>query len=267
MSEYKLQGARRRITRPAPLSCFSTPDPARCSWKEIIMNNRKKKWTALLSVLLLVCSVLSMSAVAADTESVTNRALKLTGACSVPTITVVVPGTTSKTYINPKSVAVNLSGKISDAQIVSEPTCIQNMSEVPISVSVSIVGSIKSGSTMKLVKTSTKDSTSTAKQAFVFFQMLTTDQSDPWDDSLYWTGTYDADKHIVLTTSTTTKKDFITLDAAPADEDSDPTKCYGAMLLYGDCIILPKDPWTTKDGFTAKITFTFKALPYGTEVE
>jgi hypothetical protein len=229
------------------------------------MNNRKKKWTALLSVLLLVCSVLPMSAVAADTESVTNRALKITGTCSLPAITVVVPGTTSKTYINPKSVAVSLSGSISNAQIVSAPTCIQNMSEVPVSVSVSVTGSIKSGSSMKLVKTSTAGSSSTAKQAFVFLQMQATEESDP--QKVKWTGTYDADKHIVLTTGTTTKKDYITLAAAPADESSAATKCYGAMLLLGDCIVLPKDAWTTKDGFTAKITFTFKALSYGTEVD
>jgi hypothetical protein len=120
---------------------------------------------------------------------------------------------------------------------------------------------------MKLATTSTKDSTSTAKQAFVFFQIQPTDANYAGPSSLTWDTDYNADKHILVTTSTKSKTDFLTLDKYDPDAENDTAKRFGAFLLSGDCVVLPKDEWTTKDGFTANIAFTFKALPYDTTVE
>jgi hypothetical protein len=223
-------------------------------WKE--MFNMKKKLAVLLSAVLVVCSVLPMSAAAAGNKST----LKITGTCSIPkvTIDVVVP-TSEKVYINPSKVSVKLGGSISDAQIVTETGYVENRSEVPVSVSASVSATLKSGSTMKFATASTKDSTSTAKQAFVFFQMQPVDVDHTDANSVSWDTEYDADKHILVTTSTQKKTDFLTL--AKYDPDNDTTERFGAFLLSGDCVTAPKTAWTTKDGFTANIAFTFKALP------
>jgi hypothetical protein len=231
------------------------------------MNSKKKKWTALLSAFLLVCSILPMSAAAATTSNTGNkRTTTISAACAIPdvAIEVEVPSAVNS-YLNPKSFTVKLGGSVTNAQIVTETAYVKNNSEVPISVSASITGSVKSGSTMTLRSDTTKNKNLTAKQAFVFFQMQAVTDPNPYN--VDWDKEYDESKHIVVTTSTKTKKDFITLAAAPVDEDSDPTKCYGAFRLSGDCVTMPTDAWTTKDSFTAKIVFTVKALPYDTEVE
>jgi hypothetical protein len=235
------------------------------------MYNMKKRLTALLSVFLLVCSLLTTNTFAADSEktiSGNKGTTKVTGTCSVPSVTIdVVVPSSEKTYINPTQASVKLNDTISNAQIVTETGYIENRSSVPISVSASVSATVKSGSTMKLVTTSTKDSTSTAKQAFVFFQMQPTDASYEGPSTLTWDTTYDADKHILVTTSTKSKTEFLTLDKYDPDAENDTAKRFGAFLLSGDCVVLPKDEWTTKDGFTANIAFTFKALPYDTTVE
>jgi hypothetical protein len=232
------------------------------------MNDRKKKWTALVSVLLLVCSVLSVNASAATRvvglEASPNSAIKVDGDCTVPDVEVLVSGVT-KSYVNPNSLSFELDGSISNAQIISGTSYVQNLSQVPLSVTASVTGAIKSGSDMKLVTTSTKGSTSTAKRAFVYFQMQAVTDPDP--SEVAWDTEYDASKHILVTTGTKTKKNFLTLAAAPAEDSSEETKCYGAFMMSGDCIVLPKSAWTSSDGFTATVAFTFKPLSYDTVVE
>jgi hypothetical protein len=232
------------------------------------MYNMKKRLTSFLSAFLLVCSLLTMNASAASNMVGNKATTKVTGKCYIPdvTINVVVPSS-EKAYINPSKTSIKLGATISNAQIVTETGYIENLSEVPISVSASVSGAIKSGSTMKFATASTKGSTSTAKQAFVYFQMQAVDATYTGPKSVNWDSEYDADKHIMVTTSTKTKTDFLTLAKYDPDAASDTAKRFGAFLLTGDCVILPKDPWTSKDGFTANIAFTFKALSYDTTVD
>jgi hypothetical protein len=215
----------------------------------------KKKLTTLLSALLLASSLLPMNASAAGNKCTT----KITSECPIPSITIdVVVPSSEKVYVNPSKASVKLGATISDAQIVSETGYIENRSVVPISVSASVSASVKSGSSMKLTTTSTKGSTSTKKEAFVFFQMKPV--SDPDANSVSWDQSYDADKHILVSSTSKTKKDFVTL--ARYDKDDDSNARYGAFVMTGDCVAAPKTAWTAKDGFTATVVFTFKALPY-----
>jgi hypothetical protein len=225
----------------------------------------KKRLTALLSAFLVMCSLLTMNASAASS---TTPTIKITGTCSVPdvVINVVVPSST-KSYLNPSKAAVQLGAIISNAQIVTETGYIENLSEVPVSVSASVTGTIKSGSTMKFATASTRDSESTAKEAFVFFQMKAVDASVEDLSNVEWDSSYIEGQHIMVTTSTKSLTDFITLDKYDPNAEEDTGNRFGAFLLSGDCVILPTDPWTSKDGFSASIAFTFTALPYGTEVE
>jgi hypothetical protein len=224
------------------------------------MSNMKKKPTALLSAFLFVCSLLTMNASAASNKYTT----KITSECPIPSVTIdVVVPSSEKVYVNPSKVSVKLGGSISDAQIVTEVGYIENRSVVPVSVSASVSASVKSGSSMKFSSTSTKGSDSTAKLAFVFFQMQAV--SDP-ESSITWDQTYDESKHILLSTSTKSKTNFLTLAKYDAEDEDDTSNRFGAFMMSGDCVTMPKSAWTTKDGFTANIVFTFKALPYSTVV-
>jgi hypothetical protein len=210
-----------------------------------------------------------MRAAAANTaaDDGSQRSTKISGEMSLPIISVVVPTDTS-IVMNPNnlSLSVNLDGSIDandeTAQIYSTPSSIENRSEVPISVTVAVTGAINTGSTLRLSSTTTKDSGTTAKRAFVYFEMQAV--TDP--NGASWDQEFDETKHIVVGTNTKTRKNYITL-AAP-DENGKATKCYGAFRLTGDCTEKPKVAWdTTTDGFTAKIVFTFKALGYNTQVD
>jgi hypothetical protein len=208
----------------------------------------KKKLTALLAVSLAVLSAFPVNAFAASSKYST----KITATATIPNITVAVTVPTGgSTYINPKQVSANIAGKMQDDQISSGPAWIENKSEVPISVSVSVTGSVNKRSNMWLSDTSTKGSTS--KEAFVYFEMQTV--ADP--KNVTWDASYNADKHILVTYGTEEKEDYITIGAASQ------AKHFGAFRLSGDCVAEPEDdPWTTRDSFTAKIVFTFKPLPY-----
>jgi invasion protein IalB len=236
-------------------------------WKENC--HMKKRLTIFLSALLVVCSVLPLCAAAADGEktiSGNKGSLTIAGACSLPAVTIdVVVPTSTNTYINPSKVSVKLNGTISDAQIVTETGCIENRSVVPISVSATVTATLKKKSTMTLSSTSVPSS-SKAKQAFVFFQMKAVDSSYSDPKSVSWDTTYDPNKHILVTESTRSKTDFITLDKYDPDAGGDTAKRCGAFMLTGNCSVNPTDAWTSKDGFTATIVFTFKALPYDTTV-
>jgi hypothetical protein len=229
----------------------------------------KKRLTILLSAVLVVCSALPLCAAAAKSEATISGnkgSLTIAGTCSLPTVTIdVVVPTSTNTYINPSKVSVKLNGTISDAQIVTETGVIENRSAVPVAVSASVSATIKKTSTMKLSTTSV-DSSSKAKQAFVFFQMKQVDASYEDPKSVSWDTTYDPDKHILVTTGTKSKTNFITLDKYDPEATDDTAMRCGAFMLTGDCSVNPTDAWSSKDGFTATIAFTFKALPYDTTV-
>jgi hypothetical protein len=210
-----------------------------------------------------------MRAAAANTtakDTGSNRSTVVAGDMSLPTINVVVPGTTP-IYMNPNSLtlSVDLNGSIDadedTAQIVSEEAYIENRSEVPVSVTVALTGAVDYSSNMRLSSSTTKDTGTTAKKAFVFFQMQAV--TDP--DNATWNKEYNASTDIVLGTNTKTRKNYITI-AAPDTETGKDTKCYGVFRLTGDCTEKPKIAWDNSDGFSAQIVFTFKALAYNTQV-
>jgi hypothetical protein len=208
----------------------------------------KKKLTALLTACLVMLSVFPANVVAASTPST-----KITASCVFPDIDIeVTVPTDTYAYLNPKKVTVSSSGKILPGQmILSAPAWIENKSLVPISVSASITTTVKSSSTMKLRTATTKGAGLTTKEAFVYFEMhAAADTSDSgWDSG------YDASKHILVTAGTNAKNDFVTLDQAGG------TKPYGMFRLSGDCVAEPTTAWNSKDSFTSKVVFTFKALP------
>jgi hypothetical protein len=207
-----------------------------------------KKLTALLAVFLAVFSILPMDAAAADNQ----HSMEIDTDCTVPDITieVTVPPSTDA-YLNPKRVSVSFGNELENGQIISEPAWIDNQSIVPLAVSVEVTGTVKKKSTLTLSNTTTKGRTD--KEAFVYFEMQAVE--DPLN--VTWAKSYDASKHIIVSEYDVEKENFLVLGAASQDNH------YGAFQLAGDCVTDPDDdPWTTTDGFTTKVIFTFKALPF-----
>jgi hypothetical protein len=174
----------------------------------------------------------------------------VTGACEIPDIVidVTVPAD-GKAVINPTGATVQIGDTLDDAQILTGLSYIENQSEVPLAVSVSVTGSVNDGSDMELTYSSAKKLK--YKAAFVFFQIKAV--KDP--EVVTWDSSYSAKKHVrVLNGDTEEKENIVTIGAASQDNH------YGAFRLSGDCVVSPRDdPWTEDDGFTAKIVFTFKA--------
>lgn len=206
----------------------------------------KKPATFFLALLMLLASV--PAAAAADKHSTV-----ITAECLLPDvmIQVVVP-TESKVYVNPQSLPVKIDGKIVESQIISEPACIENQSEVPLAIATSVTGTIKSGSNMALSSTSTQEAATTSKRAFIYFEMKASDSSDvtqvEWDDA------YDENNHILVRTTSKTQKDFLILGAKGTQGS------FGAFRLAGDCVANPSIPWTGEDGVNVDVAFTFTPM-------
>lgn len=170
-------------------------------------------------------------------------------------IEVVVPAS-GNVYINPNRLPIEVDASIENKQIISDSLAIENLSDVPLSVSVEVTGTIKSGSDLRLASESTVGEDTTAKRAFMFFEIQSA--SDP--SAVTWSNVYREDKHILIRESTRTGKNIIILGAA------DQAKRYGVFRVNGDCVQNPRDAWTEKDGVEVEVAFTFSPLPVGTTI-
>lgn len=205
---------------------------------------KSKKLLFLFTILLLLGMAVPASAVSVSGNSGT----KITGTYTAPKIVVTVPAT-AEVFINPYRIPVTIDNESVDDQIVSTPACIENQSEVAINVSVSIVGTIKEGSNIKLSMTSTQGTKLTSKTAFIYFEIQATDSDDP--NMAYWDDEYDASKHLVVRNYSRSMKNIAVLDAGGKGD------CFGAFRLTGDCVVKPKTPWSEDDGIDVTISFTF----------
>lgn len=165
--------------------------------------------------------------------------------CDLPEIRVTVPSTAS-IFINPYEMSVEIDGGASTDQIISTPAAIKNESLVPLNVNVTITGYLKENCIMRLVAESVKDTDTTSKCAFIYFEMVASD-SETGD----WAETYDPEKHLLVRTGSRSMRNIVTLDAVDGD------KPYGAFRLTGDCVAYPRTAWTEEDGLNAEIAFTF----------
>lgn len=173
---------------------------------------------------------------------------EISAQCNLPEIRVTVPQT-SNIFINPYEMSVEFDGGNLDDQIISTPAAIKNESPVPLSVDVTITGTLKENCLMRLSTESVKDSDSTIKCAFIYFEMVASD-STTGD----WADTYNPEKHLLVRSGSRSMRNITTLDASDGDNP------YGAFRLTGDCVAYPRSPWTENDGLNAEIVFTFKPL-------
>lgn len=208
----------------------------------------KKTAASIAAALMLLTSSPALAASAGSSQTT-----EITVNCLIPDvkIQVVVP-TASEVYVNPKSLPVRIDGKIDESQIISEPACIENKTEVPLLISASVTGVIKEGSDMTLGSSSTQGATTRSKKAFIYFEMKAADSED---EDVAWDAAYDVNKHIRVSTVAKSKKNFLTLGAAGT------SGCFGVFHLAGDCIANPRTEWTTDDGVDVNVSFTFIPVP------
>lgn len=192
-------------------------------------------------------------------ETGNTRSTTITAKCRMPSIIVTVP-TTGQVYLNPLKLKVNVDGADTTEQVLSRTCFIANKGDIPLQVDVSLTAALTEGSDMTLASSSTKGSASTSKLAFIYYEMQLSDDYEP--DDVQWDKTYDASKHIVLSTGETKSKENI-LTLAPKTLDGEMGKGgFGAFRLTGDAIENPQNAWHSKDGLMVEVAFTFTPLSY-----
>ena len=209
----------------------------------------------LLCVVLALALLFSAQSAAAAAEAANERSTIITATPRMPIINVTVP-TTGEVYLNPLQLPVYVFGEETNDQIISYPLTIANESDIPLQVDVRVTGTVRPESDMTLAASPT-NKTGTSKSAFIYFEMKPSDPYDPY--SVEWDESYDASKHIPVSTGGASKSSIVTLDAMTM---------YGevvggaAFRLTGDAVRTPTNAWTWEDGVDVSIAFTFTPIPY-----
>jgi hypothetical protein len=235
------------------------------------MLNHKKLLSAALA-----CAMAASLAVptfaASSSESTTNRSLKVTAAYQAVPIAVVVP-TTGTVIINPYSLPVEI-GTDADGvavkvqkQITTKPLAIKNQGDIALDVNVSTTTALTG--TLKLLTEDVKDD-DTSNSAFIYMDVVkSTTLKGSTDDvnaaavaTAYkdqaWKS--DDDGALVLKSGTQTQAKIVTLAGNTYDDNKFAEYAEGSIALIGfdgSCVKEPKTAWTTKDGLTCTIAFTF----------
>lgn len=209
----------------------------------------------------MLCAILALVLLlsAQPTAAASNhRSTIINATCRLPVIRVFIPSS-GTVYLNPYKLSVSINGQSEDRQIVSSRGRVYSKSDIPLDMDVTVTGAVKSGSTMTLASSPTGEA-DTTKSAFVFFEIHQVD--DPDFDLVDWDTEYDAAKHIVVTDGVPiTKKSIMTLPAMTMDKEVAPGG-YALFRLSGDAVRQPTDAWTSNDGLTVTVAFTFTPIPY-----
>jgi hypothetical protein len=233
----------------------------------------------LVSMVLAGAMVASLSVPAFAEETKTNTETKVTGTYSEIAISVTVP-TTGTAQINPyglpvefkKSESSTKTTKASGQQIVTQPLYISNEGDVALDIAASVTTGVTGDATISTTELTGKETT---KSIYAYLQMVqsankTLDDTgkDKIIEEFAADATWTTDKvgKLVLPkedTDAATAEKLATLAASKVTgSGSEATVTYnvGSIVLFrvaGNVVTKPEDDWTTKDGFTATIAFTF----------
>ena len=151
--------------------------------------------------------------------------------------------------INPYQLPIATDDGESEDQIVSQPQCITNYSDIPVSVWVRTQSRISEESDAVFVPEPPQPDT-TQKEIFLYAEFLNNEQ-EAWSDAYYG-----AQNQILLSDPPSDDQKVMELDAGGAE---------GLFRLFGQTTRIPADPWDTNDSFEVVFTFTF--LPVQDETE
>jgi hypothetical protein len=242
--------------------------------EESTMLTKKK----LASLAMAGVMTLSLASSAFAAESTTNRSLKVTAAYQAVTIAVVVP-TTGTVVIDPYGLPVSIGTdadgnelKVSSKQIVSKPMAVKNQGDIDLTMNIATTTAL-TGSLKLTTAAVADDGTGTANSAYVWVSVqksTLTGDKDALSDAAIAKDYYDyswpdyatdndGKTQIILKSGGQTLKG-IALTAAKYDDNAFSEYQDGSVYYIhfdGDCTIEPKTAWTTKDGLTCTMAFTF----------
>lgn len=175
----------------------------------------------------------------------------ITAGCSLPEILVTVPNS-DQIFLNPYQIPIEIDGTMSSQQIVFAPVAVENKSEVPLAVTMTVVGNVNPESTLRLLSYSTREVDTNRKYVFLYCELHAASSMD----AVVWDSKYNEDIHApVLDGREVTRRNVITLSQA------DQQNHFGVFRLTGDCTPNPIDPWSEDiDTIDVKIAFSFKPL-------
>lgn len=225
------------------------------------MRNRLLRFLTMATALALILSAAPLRGGASGGGTPRrNTTTVMTAGYKEPAVRVIVP-TTGAVFINPYQSRVKIGTEDEAGQIISVPSSIANLSRMPLQVDVTVSGKVLEGSDMVLSSSSTKDSGSTTKKAFMFFEMKNVNASQAEDpESVRWDGYTEGTDIIVSATSQKTKKNMVILAAADISGEVTPNGS-AAFHLDGDAVKNPKNAWSVRDGVQVTVSFSFKPLP------
>lgn len=166
----------------------------------------------------------------------------------VPTIKVTVP-TASSIGINPYQMEFEVGGVTAKTQIISPDYYIENASDVPIAVDVTVTGKIDSPSEAVFATAALKGN-ETTKSVFLYMEIgAAADANTPAS----YGNAYDAKgpNQILVGTKAVTKKATVIL----AEGDSSAT--YASYKFFGATATNPAKAWTATDEIGATVVFSF----------
>jgi hypothetical protein len=243
------------------------------------MLNKKLMSLVLAGAMVASLAVPAFAATSDDGGSTDNRTTNVTATYQDVSIAVWVP-TTATVYVNPYALPVEIGKdaddnaiKAENQQIVTKPLVIKNQSEVALDINVSYTSAVKGNFTFA---TAAIDDTNTKNAGFVYLDVqqatsLTGADADVTDAAIAtawkdvtWDEYSSTAKNEVLLKATTTavSQTGVGTLAKPTLDDAGAFSEYAAgsiafVGITGSCVTSPKTAWTTKDGFTVKLAFTF----------
>ena len=226
------------------------------------MNLKRFASTVMAAVLALALAVPAFA----------SNSTNITGTYRAITLNVTVP-TTGSAIINPYGLPFDVSGvSVSGQQITTgAPLLVQNKSSVPLSVSASIVSTVKGSFVFSSTAITDGETGNKGNVEFQMFKAPGVTEANVTDMEAIapkFAALKDAD---ALCRTVLTKTDATANPAVPAVTQDNivtlkPANANGELVdggaayfrLSGTVAKKPTTAWTTTDGFTAKVTFTFE---------
>lgn len=197
---------------------------------------------------------------AANTATSLEQNTSFSTTVQVPTINITVPNT-GAVVINPYGMTVqNDAGDDVTDQIVSATQYIANSSDVALSVSATVTGTLPTGKKdVKFATASTKGGTKalTTNDIFMYFEIGPATANDGSGDPT-WPASYVARpeatqvvKQVLVGAKATKVANVLTLAAGNEDVT------YAAFRLTGDVVSAPTRAWVADDAVSVAVAFTF----------
>ena len=153
-------------------------------------------------------------------------------------IDVLVPSS-GQMILNPYRLPVDLEGGETTDQIVHSCQTLINQSDFPVTVNVTVTGTVPAESGAAFVSEPPSPD-APDKEVFLYAEF----QPDPdWWEGSY----YDLSNQLLVSEEGTEREDVLTLDAQGE----------GYFRLFGEMSEAPEEPWSKTDTFGAVLTFTF----------